>query len=197
MPSNFAHSLPAPNSSDLAMLPRQLAERHRQVDAEVAAERLERLAHQLAIAARPRRDRAIGERLRLVRHDAARIEIDHRAEPLAVRHAPCGELKENARGVISGMLRPQSTHASRRENSRSPSSYELMTTMSSARLSATSIDSVRRRSMPPRTISAIDDDVDGVVAAPIELDVLFERSELAVDPRLGEAARPAAPRAPS
>ena len=68
-------------------------------------------------------------------------------------HAPCGELNENARGVISGMLRPQSTHASRRENSRSPPSYVLMTTMSSARLSATSTDSVSRRSMPPRTIS--------------------------------------------
>ena len=62
--------------------------------------------------------------------------------------------------------------------------------MSSARLSATSTDSVRRRSTPPRTISAIDDDLDGVVAAPIERDVLFERPELAVDARLGVAARP-------
>ncbi len=68
-------------------------------------------------------------------------------------HAPCGELKENARGVISGMLSPQSTQASRRENSRSPSSNELMTTMSSARLRATSIDSVSRRSTPPRMIT--------------------------------------------
>src|SRR5207302_714010 len=67
-------------------------------------------------------------------------------------HAPCGELNENARGVISGTLSPQSMQASRRENRRSPASYELMTTMSSARLRAVSIDSVRRRSMPPRTI---------------------------------------------
>ena len=112
-------------------------------------------------------------------------------------HAPCGELNENARGVISGMLRPQSTHASRRENSRSPPSNELMTTMSSARFSATSTDSVSRRSTPPRMISAIDDDLDRVVAAAIELDVLLERSELAVDARLGEAAPARAPRAPS
>ena len=62
--------------------------------------------------------------------------------------APCGELNENARGVISGMLTPQYVHASRRENSRSPLSSVLMTTMSSARLSAISMDSVSRRSMP-------------------------------------------------
>ena len=63
-------------------------------------------------------------------------------------HAPCGELKEKARGVISGMLTPQYVQARRRENSRSPPSSVLMTTMSSARFSATSTDSVRRRSMP-------------------------------------------------
>ena len=31
--------------------------------------------------------------------------------------APCGELNENARGVISGIEMPQATHASLRENS--------------------------------------------------------------------------------
>ena len=67
-------------------------------------------------------------------------------------HAPCGELNEKARGVISGMLMPQSTQASRRENRRSPLSNELMTTMSSARLRAVSIDSMSRRSTPPRTM---------------------------------------------
>ena len=44
--------------------------------------------------------------------------------------------------------------------------------------------------MPPRMITPIDDDVDRVIAAAIELDVLLERSELAVDSRLGVAARP-------
>jgi len=47
---------------------------------------------------------------------------------------------------------PQATHASRRENSWSPPSYVLMTTMSSARPSAVSSDSERRRSMPDLTI---------------------------------------------
>ena len=48
---------------------------------------------------------------------------------------------------------PQLTHAIRRENSRSPSSRPLMTTISLASWSAVSIDSVRRRSMPERTMS--------------------------------------------
>ena len=62
--------------------------------------------------------------------------------------APCGELNEKARGVISGMLTPHYVQASRRENRRSPPSSVLMTTMSSARLRAISTDSVSRRSMP-------------------------------------------------
>ena len=52
----------------------------------------------------------------------AGIEIVDRAEPLAFGQAPCGELNEKARGVISGMLTPQYVQARRRENSRSPPS---------------------------------------------------------------------------
>ncbi len=68
-------------------------------------------------------------------------------------HAPCGELNENARGVISGMLTPQNVQASRRENRRSPPSSVLTMTISSARFSAISTDSARRRSIPPFRMS--------------------------------------------
>ena len=105
---------------------------------------------------RPRRDGAVGERLATRPARRARGSKSTIApSPWHSGQAPCGELNENARGVISGMLRPQSTHASRRENSRSPPSNVLMTTMSSARLSATSTDSVSRRS-----IAAADDQRD-------------------------------------
>ena len=104
-------------------------------------------------------------------------------------HAPCGELNENARGVISGMLSPQSTHASRRENSRSPVSRRVddddVVGQAERRLD--------RLGQPPLDAAShdqpIDDDVDRVVAAAVELDVLVERAELAVDARLGEPAR--------
>ena len=161
-------------------------------------QRLQRFAHQLPVAlaptARSRRRRATSTR---PARAAAGSKSKIAPRPWQSGHAPCGELNENARGVISGMLMPQSTHASRRENSRSPPSSVLMTTMSSARLSAISTDSVSRRSMPPLDDQPIDDDVDGVVAAAIELDVLFERAELAVDARLGEAARAQRRPAPS
>ena len=64
-----------------------------------------------------------------------------------------------------------------------------MTTMSSASSRAISTDSVRRRSMPGFSDQAIDHHLDGVVAPAIELDVLVERAQLAVDAHLGEAAR--------
>ena len=150
----FELPCPAAEQQHLARLPRQPRERHVEIDAEVARQRLQRVAHQLAVAARPRRDRAVGQRLR---SRPARRACGSKSiiapSPWQSGQAPCGELNENARGVISGMLRPQSTHASRRENSRSPPSNVLMTTMSSARLSATSTDSVSRRSTPPRTIT--------------------------------------------
>src|SRR5262249_17665828 len=67
-----------------AMLARQPAEGGREVDAEVAAESLERVADQLAVAPRPRRDRPLRERFRFVGHDAGGIEVDHRAESLTL-----------------------------------------------------------------------------------------------------------------
>ena len=86
-------------------------------------ERLQRLAHQLAIAARPRRDRAVGAATS-ISSGTTRCGSKSSVAPSPWQsvQAPCGELNENARGVISGMLMPQSTQASRRENSRSPPS---------------------------------------------------------------------------
>ena len=81
---------------------------------------------------------------------------------------------------------PHSMHASRRENNRSPPSSVLMTTMSSARFSAISIDSAEPALDARLHDQPIDDDLDGVVAAAIELDVFVERAEHAVDARLGE-----------
>ena len=72
--------------------------------------------------------------------------------PWQLGQAPCGELNEKARGDISGTLMPHTTQASLRENSRSPLSRALMTTTPSARSSAVCTESVRRRSMPERTI---------------------------------------------
>ena len=61
-----------------------------EIDAEGPAQRLQRFAHQLPVALRPRRDRAVLERQRLVRHEPSRIEVvDRRQGPgnRGTRHA--------------------------------------------------------------------------------------------------------------
>ena len=64
-----------------------------------------------------------------------------------------------------------------------------MTTMSPASPSATSTDSASRRSMPLRTISRSTTMSMVWLRRRSSADVLFERARLAVDARLGEAAR--------
>src|SRR5262249_36806853 len=68
----------AAEEQDFARLPRQPAERHIEIDPELARQRLQLLPDQLAIAANPGGDRAVVQRLRLVRDDTRRIEVDRR-----------------------------------------------------------------------------------------------------------------------
>src|SRR6266852_3710673 len=77
-------ALAGPEQQHFPRFSRQARERHGEIDAEVARQRLQGVPHQLAVPSRPRRDRAVRKRFRFVGDDALRIEIDHRAEPLAV-----------------------------------------------------------------------------------------------------------------
>src|SRR5688572_21400186 len=70
---------------EIAVLPRELPERRFRVDAVGLGQRHHRLTHQLAIAARPRRDGAGEQRQRLIGHDEVRIEVVGRTQTLAVR----------------------------------------------------------------------------------------------------------------
>ena len=74
-----------PVQEQVALLLRQLAERDGQVDAVDLAEPIERAGDERLVARRPGRDGALGERLRVVRHDARRVEVPGRAEALAGR----------------------------------------------------------------------------------------------------------------
>ena len=155
MPFELRRSAWPPNSSSSRCLSRQLRERRRRDRCRSRRGRAPCSASRTSFrspspTARSRRRPATSIRRARCAADRNRSSRPGPGSPV---QAPCGELNENARGVISGTLMPHSTHASWRENSRSPPSSVLMTTMSSARLSATSTDSVSRRSMPPRTIS--------------------------------------------
>ena len=174
----------------LARFARQPRERHVEIDAEVARQRLQRVAHQLAIAFRPRRDRAVGQRLRLVGDHALRIEVDHRSEALTVA---AGAVRRVEREGARRHLR----HAEPAVYAREPPREEAVAAFVRVddddvvgereggvdRLHQTALDSAAHD-------QPIDDDIDRVIAPPIELDVLLERSELAVDARLRVAALP-------
>ena len=66
------------------MLLRELGKRRLRIDAVGLGQRHHRFTYQLAIASRPRRDRAAEQRQRLIGHDQVRIEVVGRTEPLAV-----------------------------------------------------------------------------------------------------------------
>ena len=66
----------------LAVTPRQLAERHVEVDAEAVRQPRQRPPDELAVAAGPGPDGAAGQGEGLVGHDPRRIEVLQRAEPV-------------------------------------------------------------------------------------------------------------------
>jgi hypothetical protein len=116
------------------------------------------------------------------------IEVDHRAEPLTLDAGAVRRVeREGARRHLG--------HAQAAVHARQPAGEQPI-----APLERVDDDDVvgeierdvHRLGQPPLDAAAdddpIDDDLDRVVAAPIELDVLFQRAELTVDTRLGVAA---------
>ena len=180
--------LPRAEQQHLALTARKFSERRGEIDGEVAAERLQRLANQLAIAARPRRDGAVGQRLGLVGHDPARIEVHGGPEALAIR---AGAVRRVERKGSRRHLRHAQPAVDTREAPREQP-VSLVERVDDDDVVGEVEGGVDRLGEPPFDTAADDqaihDDLDRVVAPPIELDVLVERAELAVDPRLGEAA---------
>ncbi len=135
----------------VARLLRQLPERRVEVYPEVLPEGRERLAHQALVALRPRRDRALQERQRLVRHQPGRVEVVHGAEALALGTRPVGRVEgEGARRHLRHADAAIDAGQAPREQPVAVSTL-LMMTMSLARPRAVSNESERRRSIPGRT----------------------------------------------
>ena len=87
------------------------------------------------------------------------------------------------------MLRPQSTHASLRENSRSPASMRVDDNDVFGKVKR-HLDRLGESALDPPDDEPIDDDFNRVIAPTVQLDVVLERAELAVDPRFREAPSP-------
>src|SRR5262249_33711108 len=161
-----------------------------EIDPEIAGNGLQLIAYELAIALRPWRDGTVEQRLRFVRHDPPRIEVDHRAKALAVDARAVGRVeRERPRGHLG--------HAQAAVDARQAAREQPVARF--VRVDHDDVVGQRERVLdrlhqpaldPAADDQAVDDDLDRVVAPAIELDVLLERSELSVDARLGIAALP-------
>ena len=96
--------LPGAEQQDFALLARQLAERHREIDAEITAERLKGFPHQLSSPLFHGAMAPSASDFDSSGTSRAGSKSIIAPRPWQSVHAPCGELNENARGVISGML---------------------------------------------------------------------------------------------
>ena len=171
------------------MLLRQLAEGQRRVDAEVGADGRHRLAHQALVAAAPRRDGAVGQRLGVVGDDAEGVEIPGGAQALARLAGAVRRVEREGAGRHLG-------HADAAHHARQLPREEPVAAVQRVdhhhvvgqaqrhvdRLGEAALDAAAHD-------QAVHDDVDVVVAAAVERDVFLERSQVAVDARLGEPAR--------
>ena len=110
--------------------------------------------------------------------------------------APCGELNEKARGVISGMLMPHDGHARRREN-KPIAAIERVDDHDIVGEFQRHLDGVGQPPLDPALYDQpVDENVNRVIATSIELDVFVERQEPAIDARPSEPARAQAPPVP-
>ena len=129
------------------------------------------------------------QRQRLVGHDAGRIEIVHGSEPLAVGAGAVRRVeRERARRHLG--------HADAAVRAREPARKQPIAAVE--RVDDDDVVGQVERDLdglgqPPLDAGlqheAVHDDFDRVVLAPVELDVLLEGAELAVDADLREAAR--------
>ena len=172
------------------MLLGELSEGNVGIDAEDAGQRQNRLAHELAIAARPGRNRAAEQRLRLVGHDQPRVEVVRRTEPLTVGTGA-------VRRVERERPRRHLGHGNAAGDARQPTRKELIASV--IRIDDDDLVGEVQRELeragepaldPRLDDQTIDHDVDRVVAPPVQLDVVVQGAELAVDARLREAALP-------
>ncbi len=171
---------------------RQLAERHREVNLEVAAERRHGLLHQVRIARGPRRDGALQHRQRGVGHDALGIEIPQGAQALAVGTPAVGRVEgERSRRHLRDAQ--AAVHTCQGPGEQPVSLVEGVDEDHVPREMKGHLDRVGQAPLDAGLDDqAIDDDFDRVVAAPVEHDVVLEGSHLAVDAGLEES--PLAPR---
>ena len=168
----------------------QPVERRIQIDAEVPAQPREGLPDQLRVALDPRRDRALPQRLRAVRHDAGGVEVVDGAEALALR---AGALRR----VEREHPRRDLGHAHAALHAREPPGEQPVAALQGVDDHDVVGEAQRQLDAVPQTPlhpgpddEPVDEHRDVVVPAALEPDVLLEGDDPAVDPHLREAPGP-------
>ena len=154
------------------------------------AETIQRFADQRRISGGPRRDRALVERLRAVRHDPGRVKVVDGAQPLADTTGP---LRRVEREHTRRELRHADTAAGAREL---PGEQPVATPerVDDHDIVGKIQGEINPVPQPPLDAGAddqpVDEYLDIVVPAPLQFQVLVERSDLPVHTDLREAPRP-------
>ena len=165
---------------------RQARERRCGIEPEALCEAGDRFAHELPIAFRPWNDRALGERLRLVGHDAIRIEVVHRAEPLALRTRAVRRVERKRARRHLGHA-DAALDAGELARKQPIAALERVDDDDVVREIERDLDRFGEPALDARLHNQpVDDDVDPMIAPAVELDVLVEGTERAVDARLRE-----------
>ena len=173
----------------VADLARQARERRRRIEIEGPAQAQDRFAHQLRVSPRPRRDCPVQHRLRFVGHDPPRIEVVSRAEPLAFRAGAVRRVeREGARRHLGHADPALDARQAPREQPVAP--VQRVDDDDVVGQAESSLDRFTEPALDPGPDQqAVHDDVDRMIAAPVQDDVLVQRADLAVDAHLGEPAR--------
>ena len=152
-------------------------------------QRLQGLAHELPVALGPGDNRSVSKRDRFVWHKAARIEVDQRTESLTVEtRAVRGIEREGARRHLGHA--DAAVHARETSREQAVAVVEGVDDDDVVGEAQRDVDRLGQSTLDARANDdPVDHDLDSVVAASIELDVILEPAELTIDPGLGEAAR--------
>ena len=175
---------------ELAVTPRQLAERHVEIDAEAGRQPGQRPLHQLAVAAGPGPDGPTGQGECIVGHDPHGIEVLHGAEPVAGGTCAVRRVEgEGARRHL-GHVDP-AVNAGHAPREQAVAAAQRVDDDDVVRQGESELDGLGETPLGAAAHDeAVHHHVDPVVPPPIQPWLVFDGAHLAVDSDPRQSARP-------
>ncbi len=188
--ASAAPGLPAAEDQDVTDLLRQPSERCGRVEIEGSGQGQNRLLKGFGVGAPPGGDGSPRDRAAIVWHDSRGIEVDHRAQPLAVLAGTMGRIEREGTRRDLGHV-DVAVGAGQPSGEQPVSPFERVHDHHALGQIEGDLDGLADAAIDTRLHEQpVDDDLDGVIAPTVQPDVVLERHEAAVHPDLGEAAGP-------